>query len=374
MSSNSRYMTFNPMDRFSQPTEEVAQRLTSVWLLESCCGSCCCPWKRRTSQKPNDKLSSSIQDTRKNEEKKFDSQVLDDDDNDDLAQNNELNSNSLPLNLINKKNQEKNFASDSSDDEDKNNYDHDDQKNNEDQFSNEIMEKKKSDYSLEQKTESKTFDFLSKRNKPFLRKFSLDITKEKEKNVPIFRKYSLSDYVEPDGSPVFKRCVSFKKKKESSDNNEEIKNGDEEMKNKNEVMKNKQEEVNIKGEGIKNIDDESEEENSSEDEEKKGLFDSDTDDSEDYEDVLIFNDNITSDDLKYQRDDKNLKIEKRNSRRMRLLTKNGILPVLPNVQEIDEEINNSSGIFILHFRHSVNYSKLFEKTIQEIIYKFNKCK
>lgn len=357
MSSNSRYMTFNPTNRFSQPTEEVAQRLTSVWLLESCCGSCCCPWKRRTSKKSDDKFK----DTRS--EENDNSRVIND--NDDLAQNIELNSYHQPLNIIKNSNQEKNFASDSSDDyqENRNNSSEDDEEEEKERNSStkeELLTKnvESKENNSDEKSVAKKIDSIFKTNKKFLRKFSLDIGNEKQKNVPIFRKYSLADDVEPNGSPIFKRCVSFKHKKQNSENssnfmteseideNEEIGNSAEKVRNKIKEMKNKREEAKNNDEEFENKLEDLKEENSSEDEETKGLFDSDTD-SEDYKDFFEFADNLSFDDFNSQQDDRKLSIEKRNSR-MKILPKNGILSVLPNVQEIEEEIGNSSGIIYFY--------------------------
>ena len=364
MSSTARYTTFDPADRFSWPSEEVAQRLTSAWLLECCCSRSCYPWKRRSSRY-GDK-SGSVKDTKKDEKKFEGAKSLE-----QLSRDSKSDSEESPLYLTSVKNYQgknerdegetifiKEGLVDSDDADDEENDENDKKQKKAEDNEDNSSETKNND----EKSEFKTFNFF--KNKPIARKYSLDISARKKEDKQFFRKYSLDtikvqkleearnkmkiddsllhidDYIEPDGSPVFKRCVSFRNKSlKSKKEDEGTKSLDllEEEKVTLEKLKFQMDEE-------KNLNQESEKIKKGEDQKKKGLFDSDSEsDSEESETAFEFANEYSSNNFELR---KEKDLEDKNHGKIKRQCRSGIFSVLPEVRETEEEVDSSHGIGI----------------------------
>lgn len=372
MSSNARYTTFAPADRFSWSSEEVAQRLPSAWLLECCYSRCCYPWKRLSSRygdKPG-----SVNDTKKDNKKLEGAKSLE-----HLSRYSKFDSEEYPLNLIsvqtyqakNERDREemilmKEDLVESDDADDEENEETDEKEKSREDNENRSSETKTNDEKSEFKP-LKPFDFL--KNKPISRKYSLDIRERIQEDRHVFRKYSLdtsklqklkeasdklkiddsllhtNDYIERDGSPVFKRCVSFKNQKKSFQPKKE----DEgakclDLSKEETVTSEKSEKSEMDEEKDKDQDQESLKSSEDEDQKKKGFLDNDSDSSsEDSEVAFEFANESSSDDCALPNESdlanrKQGKIKKKN--------RVGIFSVLPKVQET-EEVGHSHGIGIL---------------------------
>ena len=357
MSSTARYTTFDLADRFSCPSEEVAQRLTSAWLLECCSSRCCYPWKRYPSRYTDDHFKCQVKDLKKNDKKLEGAKSFE-----HLSRDDKSDSEECPLNLISVRNyQGKKRISEQgkilSNEEfihvnDYSNNDADDENNEDflDKPSEKLSPQSRNDENG-QLLEFRSFDDFND-NKPLSRKYSLDTGTKREDNKQSFRKYSLDtkkaerfleaenkvivdkyplhsgDYIEPDGSSLFKKCLSFKNKKFQS-------------------KKQKIEDA----EGAKSLDLLSEKEKMNADLEE--LEKKESENKKDKENLFASDYNSSSSsssdsfcDFEIQKDVKELEGEI-NPRRIRRQCKSKVISILPKVRELretEEEVDSLNGI------------------------------